>query len=53
MVLKGTAIANAIMLFFALYALYALAYLNSTEAAFKIAGCIIMMLFALDMLAAK
>ena len=51
--LEGTAIATAIMLFFALCGAYILAYLNITEAAFKIAGGIILFLVALDMLAAK
>ncbi len=47
--LEGT----AIMLFLALCGAYILAYLNITEAAFKIAGGIILLLVALDMLAAK
>jgi len=51
--LEGTAVATAIMLFFALCGAYILAYLNITEAAFKIAGGIILFLVALDMLAAK
>ena len=51
--LEGTAIAAAIMLFLALCGAYILAYLNITEAAFKIAGGIILFLVALDMLAAK
>ena len=51
--LEGTAIATAIMLFFALCGAWILAYLNITEAAFKIAGGIILFLVALDMLAAK
>ena len=51
--LEGTAIATAIMLFFALCGAWILAYLNITEAAFKIAGGIILLLVALDMLAAK
>ena len=50
---EGTAIATAIMLFFALCGAWILAYLNITEAAFKIAGGIILFLVALDMLAAK
>ena len=41
------------MLFFALCGAWILAYLNITEAAFKIAGGIILFLVALDMLAAK
>ena len=51
--IEGTAIATAIMLFFALCGAWILAYLNITEAAFKIAGGIILFLVALDMLAAK
>ena len=51
--IEGTAIATGIMLFFALCGAYILAYLNITEAAFKIAGGIILFLVALDMLAAK
>ena len=51
--LEGTAIATAIMLFFALCGAWILAYLNITEAAFKIAGGIILFLVALNMLAAK
>ena len=51
--LEGTAIATAIMLFFALCGAWILGYLNITEAAFKIAGGIILFLVALDMLAAK
>ena len=51
--LEGTAIATAIMLFFALCGAWILAYLNITEGAFKIAGGIILFLVALDMLAAK
>ena len=41
------------MLFFALCGAWILGYLNITEAAFKIAGGIILFLVALDMLAAK
>ena len=41
------------MLFFALCGAWILAYLNITEAASKIAGGIILVLVALDMLAAK
>ena len=51
--LEGTAIATAIMLFFALFGGWILAYLNISEAAFRIAGGIILFLVALDMLAAK
>jgi len=51
--LEGTAIATGIMFFFALCGAWVLAYLNITEAAFKIAGGIILFLVALDMLAAK
>ena len=51
--LEGTAIATAIMMFFALCGAWILGYLNITEAAFKIAGGIILFLVALDMLAAK
>ena len=51
--LEGTAIATAIMFFFALCGAWILGYLNITEAAFKIAGGIILFLVALDMLAAK
>ena len=47
------AVATAIMLFFALCGAYILAYLRITEAAFKIAGSIILFLVALEMLAAK
>ena len=50
--LEGTTIAT-IMLFFVLRGAWILAYLNITEGAFKIAGGIIVFLFALDMLAAK
>ena len=48
---EGAAIATDIMMFFALCGACILAYLNITEAAFKIAGGIILFLFALDMLA--
>ena len=51
--IEGTAIATAIMLFFALCGAWILGYLNISEAAFKIAGGIILFLVALDMLAAK
>jgi multiple antibiotic resistance protein len=52
-VLEGTAIAISIMLFFALCGGWVLDYLNISEAAFRIAGGIILFLVALDMLAAK
>ena len=51
--LEGTAIATAIMLFFALCGAWILAYLKINEAAFKFAGGIILFLVALDLLAAK
>lgn len=51
--IEGTAIATGIMFFFALCGAWVLAYLNITEAAFKIAGGIILFTVALDMLAAK
>ena len=51
--LEGTAIATAIMLFFALCGAWILGYLNISEAAFRIAGGIILFLVALDMLAAR
>ena len=51
--LEGTAIATAIMLFFAPCGAWIVAYLNITEATFKIVGGIILFLVALDMLAAK
>ena len=51
--LEGTAIATAIMMFFALCGAWILGHVNITEAAFKIAGGIILFLVALDMLAAK
>ena len=50
---EGAAIATAIMLFFALCGAWVLSYLQISEAAFKIAGGIILFLVALDMLAAK
>ena len=46
--LESTTIATAIMLFFALCGAYILAYLNITEAAFKIAGGDILFLVALN-----
>ena len=51
--LESTLVAKMIMLFFALFGTRILAYLNIFEAAFKIAGCVILFLVALDMLAAK
>ena len=51
--LEGTAIATAIMLFFALCGAWILSYLNLTQAAFKIAGGIVLFLVALEMLIAK
>ena len=51
--LETTAIAIAIMLFFALCGARILAFLNVTDRAFKIAGVIIPFLVALDVLAAK
>ena len=51
--LEGTAIVTAIMLFLSLCGPWSLAYLNMTEATFKINDCIILFLVALDILAAK
>lgn len=51
--LRTTLEGAAIILFFALCRAWILAYLNITEAAFQIAGSIILFLVALDMLAAK
>ena len=51
--LEGTIVATMIMLFFALCGRWVLAYLNISEAAFRIAGGIILFLVALDMLSAK
>ena len=53
MAVEGAAIATAIMLFFALCGAWVLSYLKISEAAFKIAGGIILFLVALDMLAAR
>ena len=50
---EGAAIATAIIFFFALCRAWVLSYLQISEAAFKIAGGIILFLVALDMLAAK
>lgn len=52
-VLEGTVVATMIMLFFALCGRWVLAYLNISEAAFRIAGGIILFLVALDMLSAS
>ncbi|MDA9639942.1 MarC family protein, partial [SAR116 cluster bacterium] len=51
--IEGTAIATLIMLFFALCGAWILGYLNISEAAFKIAGGIILFTVALDMLTSK
>lgn len=53
--LEGTAIAitTTIMLFFALCGTWILAYLNISEATFRVAEGIILFLVALDMLLAK
>ena len=51
--LEGTMVATMIMLFFAVCGAWILGYLNISEAAFKIAGGIILFLVALDMPAAK
>ena len=51
--LEGTVVATIIMLFFALCGRWVLAYLNISEAAFRIAGGIILFLVALDMLSAR
>ena len=51
--IEFAAIAAAIMLFFALCRAWALSYLKIFEAAFKIAGGIILFLVVLEMLAAK
>ena len=51
--MEGTAVATAIMLFFALCGAWTLGYLKISEAAFRIAGGIILFLVALDMLAAR
>ena len=51
--LEGTMVATMIMLFFAVCGTWVLGYLNISEAAFKIAGGIILFLVPLDMLAAK
>ena len=53
MAIEGAAIATAIMLFFALCGAWVLSYLKISEAAFEIAGGIILFLVALDMLAAR
>ena len=51
--LEATLVATMIMLRFGLCGTWILAYLNMSEAAFKIAGGFILFLVALDMLAAK
>ena len=51
--LEGTMVATMIMLFFAVCGAWILGYLNISEAAFRIAGGVILFLVALDMLAAK
>ncbi len=51
--LEGTAVATMIMLFFALCGRWVLAYLNISEAAFRIVGGIILFLVALAMLSAR
>ena len=50
---ESAAIATVIMLFFALCGAWLLSYLEISEAAFKIAGGIILFLVALEMLTAK
>ena len=51
--LEGTFVAGAIMLFFALYGVWILHYLNISLTTFHLAGGIILLLVALDMLANK
>ena len=51
--LEATAIATVIMLFFALCGAWVLSYLKITEAAFKIAGGILLFLIAFEMLSNK
>lgn len=51
--LEGTVVATAIMLFFALCGSWILGYLNISEAAFKIAGGLILFTVALDMLTSR
>ena len=51
--LEGSFVAGAIMLFFALCGVWILHYLNISLTAFRLAGGIILLLVALDMLANK
>lgn len=51
--LKGTMVANIIMLFFAVCGAWILNYLNIPKAAFKIAGGIILFFVVQEMVAAK
>ena len=51
--LEGTIVVGAIMLFFALCGLWILYYLNISLTAFRLAGGIILLMVALDMLANK
>ncbi|MDC0967102.1 MarC family protein [Alphaproteobacteria bacterium] len=51
--LEGTFVAGAIMLFFALCGMWILHYLNISLTTFRLAGGIILLLVALDMLANK
>ena len=51
--IEGTVVATAIMLFFALCGSWILGYLNISEAAFKIAGGLILFTVALDMLTSR
>ena len=51
--LEGTAVATIIMLFFAICGSWILGYLNISEAAFKIAGGLILFTVALDMLTSR
>ncbi len=51
--LEGALVATMIMLFFKLFGRWVLAYMNISEAAFRIASGIILFLVALDMLSAR
>ena len=51
--LEGSLVAGAIMIFFALCGVWILHYLNISLTAFRLAGGIILLLVALDMLANK
>lgn len=51
--IEGTAYATAIMLFFTFCGVWIFDYLDITDAAFKIAGGLILFLVSLDMLSAK